>query len=714
VHVREVQARVGQDQLAHRGVATQLGAEDRDRLRVRAPVQPELRLAQPVGHLVDEVAHRRVVVAALRRVQLVPEVPGEDRPVRPPALGREGEPPPHVRPRVAAGEELRAVAARAAVAPVVRVPVPAVPVPEGVERREQHAQPRPRAQREQVVPQPDHRRDEPPGRPLEVAVLALRVLEHQPQHGDAAGAQRVQVRLRARQVAAAEEPGELGPGHRLVGADGRPGLARLEDEVGRAGGALDPWKGGHGGRRGRGARGTGARRGDGGGHVGDGGSRRRTHAGGRRGGSDRCRARALAETGAAMALHNKATCHTVLHGTECLAGPTPKGGRRAGRAGHARPPRGVRARAARAHPRGRRAGAVRGLDLPALNRLQKEGKIRGRWVEDADATHPRKYYGLTAEGRACSRRCSPNGPSSQRGWGSSSARRPPSCRPARDRGRSDRGRRRGVLPRAPGRGARRGAAGRPARDPARDPQPRRRAARPVAVARRGRGARRARRPGGVRPPVPRRRRRSAGAAGPPGTSGGHAGVGHPLRPGSAHDAWRPRPALAAALRRPVRGGRGGAPVRDRRRLLSDRHRRVRAAALRGVAARLGGDRRGGRAGCRPARARDHPDRVARGGGDPPRRAWAAGAAGRDARRDLRRAHRRGRRPDPLRRRLGHSARARSPRQGGWRACRSCCSSSRVRDRRLGPAPRDLRGRRPGRARASSSAGSRTTGGRWAS
>jgi PadR family transcriptional regulator, regulatory protein PadR len=52
-----------------------------------------------------------------------------------------------------------------------------------------------------------------------------------------------------------------------------------------------------------------------------------------------------------------------------------------------------------------RIHAARGLELsegsiyPLLNRLQKEGKIRGRWVEDPDAAHPRKYYGLTAEGR---------------------------------------------------------------------------------------------------------------------------------------------------------------------------------------------------------------------------------------------------------------------------------------------------------------------------
>jgi PadR family transcriptional regulator PadR len=53
-----------------------------------------------------------------------------------------------------------------------------------------------------------------------------------------------------------------------------------------------------------------------------------------------------------------------------------------------------------------RIHAAGGLELsegsvyPLLNRLQKEGKIRGRWVEDAEAAHPRKYYSLTDEGRA--------------------------------------------------------------------------------------------------------------------------------------------------------------------------------------------------------------------------------------------------------------------------------------------------------------------------
>ncbi|HEX8394317.1 MAG TPA: PadR family transcriptional regulator [Longimicrobium sp.] len=53
-----------------------------------------------------------------------------------------------------------------------------------------------------------------------------------------------------------------------------------------------------------------------------------------------------------------------------------------------------------------RIHASGGLELsegsiyPLLNRLQKEGKIRGRWVEDPEAAHPRKYYAVTDEGRA--------------------------------------------------------------------------------------------------------------------------------------------------------------------------------------------------------------------------------------------------------------------------------------------------------------------------
>ena len=41
-----------------------------------------------------------------------------------------------------------------------------------------------------------------------------------------------------------------------------------------------------------------------------------------------------------------------------------------------------------------------GSIYPLLNRLQKDGKIKGEWVEDAGSSHPRKYYSLTRDGRA--------------------------------------------------------------------------------------------------------------------------------------------------------------------------------------------------------------------------------------------------------------------------------------------------------------------------
>lgn len=41
-----------------------------------------------------------------------------------------------------------------------------------------------------------------------------------------------------------------------------------------------------------------------------------------------------------------------------------------------------------------------GTIYPLLNRLRKGGKLEAEWVEDPGATHPRKYYHLTGEGRA--------------------------------------------------------------------------------------------------------------------------------------------------------------------------------------------------------------------------------------------------------------------------------------------------------------------------
>lgn len=41
-----------------------------------------------------------------------------------------------------------------------------------------------------------------------------------------------------------------------------------------------------------------------------------------------------------------------------------------------------------------------GTIYPLLQRLQKEGKVTARWIEEPGAGHPRKYYLLTADGTA--------------------------------------------------------------------------------------------------------------------------------------------------------------------------------------------------------------------------------------------------------------------------------------------------------------------------
>lgn len=40
-----------------------------------------------------------------------------------------------------------------------------------------------------------------------------------------------------------------------------------------------------------------------------------------------------------------------------------------------------------------------GTIYPLLNRLRRDGKIASRWVEEEGASHPRKYYFLTDDGR---------------------------------------------------------------------------------------------------------------------------------------------------------------------------------------------------------------------------------------------------------------------------------------------------------------------------
>lgn len=44
-------------------------------------------------------------------------------------------------------------------------------------------------------------------------------------------------------------------------------------------------------------------------------------------------------------------------------------------------------------------GVSEGSLYPLLNKLRKLGRIESEWIEDEGATHPRKYYHLTQNGR---------------------------------------------------------------------------------------------------------------------------------------------------------------------------------------------------------------------------------------------------------------------------------------------------------------------------
>jgi hypothetical protein len=207
---------------------------------MRSPVEALLHGADTVREVLDELAEALRRVACLRRVDLVPQIPGEQRARAAPAPRREGEPRLDGVPRLRTEQQARRVVEHAAVGTVVGMMAPVQPGPVGVEGREQDAQPEPLADREEVVPQLHHPRHEGAERPLEVAVARLRVLHHEPDAGHAAVGEALQVRFRPRQVTPAVEALQRLPADRVVVADGRPGLPRLVDEVRRVRGDADP------------------------------------------------------------------------------------------------------------------------------------------------------------------------------------------------------------------------------------------------------------------------------------------------------------------------------------------------------------------------------------------------------------------------------------------------------------------------------------------
>jgi hypothetical protein len=239
---REIEVRVAEDRLGqrHLGPPPQFGAEQRHRLRVGTAVQAPFKLSYMPGQVRDEVAPGRTAILRLRRMDLVPQVPGEQRARAAPALHREGEPALDELAGLRAEQDPRRARQRPAIRDVVGVVLPAQPGPEGIEGGEQEAQAPLLAQGEKVVPELDHARGKAAGRALDPAVLDLHVFEHQPQAGHAVAGEPVEVSFDTREVPAAEQPVQLDPGNGVVLADRRPGLAALRHEVGRARRDLDP------------------------------------------------------------------------------------------------------------------------------------------------------------------------------------------------------------------------------------------------------------------------------------------------------------------------------------------------------------------------------------------------------------------------------------------------------------------------------------------
>ena len=188
----------------------------------------------------DEVIEAAGQVLTLAGMHLVPQVPGEDGAVAAPALAGEGQAVLDAGPCGGAGEQPLAAVARPAIGAVVGMPVPVVPGEEGIARGQQQAQAHLPAQADQIVEHLHHRRHEAADRALQERGVVLAVLQHQPEHRNARCPERGQVPLDRAQVAAATQPLELGPGQRVVLADGCPGLACLVHEVRGTLGHPDP------------------------------------------------------------------------------------------------------------------------------------------------------------------------------------------------------------------------------------------------------------------------------------------------------------------------------------------------------------------------------------------------------------------------------------------------------------------------------------------
>ena len=243
----EVEVRVAEDQVGQR--ARGLGAEVADRLQVRLAEEPALDppdVRREVGddrrERLDRQDRAGLLGDAVVVRQLVPEVPGEDRARAPPALHGEGDPRLHRGQAVGVRQQVDPIPAGAPAFGVVGVVLPHDPGEEGVEGRQQQPQAMPLAERHQVVDGPDGDRVVAPAGALQVEAVAD-IFEHQAERRDAVGLQPGEVPVDGRQVAAIEQPFQLGPGQGVVLTDDQERLPLLGLEVAAARAEPDPREG---------------------------------------------------------------------------------------------------------------------------------------------------------------------------------------------------------------------------------------------------------------------------------------------------------------------------------------------------------------------------------------------------------------------------------------------------------------------------------------
>ena len=203
--VREIEGRVPENRLGKARMVDQLRAEDRHRLEVCVATPLDLMGAQPAAYVVDERSGTRWVSTTMRRVDLVPDVPGEQGRAAAPSIAREGQAVLDRGTHLGTSQPLSLACTYAAIRTIIGMVPPPDPHEEGVVGRQQHAQPDLLEQFEQVIPELHHVRHEAAHRPLEIAVIALAVFQHQPNAGDAMVTQPDQVALDGAAIAAAEQ-----------------------------------------------------------------------------------------------------------------------------------------------------------------------------------------------------------------------------------------------------------------------------------------------------------------------------------------------------------------------------------------------------------------------------------------------------------------------------------------------------------------------------